>query len=219
MYVFTTGDVAEFRLRKFFACLFFCCLCFWHLVVFADPDAVKSVSVTEGESVTLQTNVTELQRTTLITWTFGHPETLIAQINKEEGFVSTSDGDAVGFRDRLQLDHQTGSLNITNTRTTDSGNYTVNIKDPTKQTTYRFNVTVYGSASQKMLISAALAGSLLIAAAVGIYWICRRHRKTDQEGTDQTRNEEITYADPTFYKQKAQKPVREFITVSLMHIY
>ncbi len=38
-------------------------------------------------------------------------------------------------------------------------------------------------------------------------------------GTDQTRNDEITYADPTFFKQKAQKPVREFITVSLMHIY
>ncbi len=28
-------------------------------------------------------------------------------------------------------------------------------------------------------------------------------------GTDQTRNDEITYADPTFFKQKAQKPVRD----------
>uniref|UniRef100_A0A672PIX3 Ig-like domain-containing protein n=1 Tax=Sinocyclocheilus grahami TaxID=75366 RepID=A0A672PIX3_SINGR len=104
-------------------------------LMFADPDAVKSVSVTEGESVTLQTNVTELQRTTLITWTFGHPETRIAQINKEERKVSTSD-------DRLKLDNQTGSLTIMNTRTTDSGNYKVNIKG-TKPTTYRFNVTVY----------------------------------------------------------------------------
>ncbi|KTF75889.1 hypothetical protein cypCar_00046846, partial [Cyprinus carpio] len=173
---------------------------------FADPDEVKSVSVTEGESVTLQTHVTELQTRDVITWTFGHPETRIALISKEEGNVPTYDDVLDGrFRDRLKLDHQTGSLTITDTRTTDSGNYTVNIKT-TKSTTYRFNLTVYGSESQIVLISAAVAaGFLLIVAAVGIYWIYRRHRKTDQAGTDQTRNEEITYADPTFYKQKAQK--------------
>ncbi|XP_026054563.1 SLAM family member 5-like isoform X2 [Carassius auratus] len=159
----------------------------------------------EGESVTLQTNVTELQTRDLITWTFGYPETSIAQINKEEGNVSTYDGVLDGrFRDRLKLDNQTGSLIITDTRTTDSGNYTVIIKG-TKSTTYRFNLTVYVSASQKILISAAAAGFLLIVAAVGIYWIYRRHRKTDQEETDQTGNEEITYAEATFFKQKAQK--------------
>uniref|UniRef100_A0A9J7X3Q0 Ig-like domain-containing protein n=1 Tax=Cyprinus carpio carpio TaxID=630221 RepID=A0A9J7X3Q0_CYPCA len=183
------------------------CLCFCHLVgVFGDTDTVKSVSVKEGESVTLQTNVTELRNKTLITWTFGHSLTRIAQINKEDGIFSTSEGDAVGFRDRLKLDNQTGSLIITNTRTTDSGNYTVNIKETTKPITYSFNLTVCGSAYQKMQISAAVVGSLLIAAAVGIYWIYRRHRKTDQEGRDQTGNEEITYAEATFYKQKGRKP-------------
>ncbi|XP_016115826.1 natural killer cell receptor 2B4-like [Sinocyclocheilus grahami] len=111
-------------------------------VLFGDSDAVKSVSVTEGGSVSLESGVTEIQTRDLITWTFGHPETLIALINKEDGTFSTSHGDAVGFRDRLKLDHQTGSLTITNTRTTDSGLYTVNIKG-TKTTTYRFRVTVY----------------------------------------------------------------------------
>ncbi|XP_016085892.1 titin-like [Sinocyclocheilus grahami] len=110
--------------------------------VFGDSDAVKSVSVTEGGSVSLESGVTELQTNDLIAWTFGHPETLIARISKEEFIFSTSDGDAVGFRDRLQLDHQTGSLTITDTRTTDSGLYTVYIKS-TKTTTYRFRVTVY----------------------------------------------------------------------------
>ncbi len=111
--------------------------------MFADTDAVESVSVTEGDSVSLNSRLTEIQTREIITWTFGYPETKIAVINREDGIVSTSDGDAVGFRDRLKLDHQTGSLTITNTRTTDSGLYTVHIKDANK-TRYRFNVTVYG---------------------------------------------------------------------------
>ncbi|XP_059426083.1 uncharacterized protein LOC132160332 [Carassius carassius] len=189
-----------------FGLFVFICLCFWHLDVFGAEDEVKSVSVTEGESVDLQTNITELQTRDLITWTFGYPETRIAQISKEDGNVPTYDDVLDGrFRNRLKLDHQTGSLTITNTRITDSGLYTVNIKGTDTTTTYRFNLTVYVSASQKILISAAAAGFLLIVAAVAIYLIYRRHRKTDQEGTDQTGNEEITYAEATFFKQKAQK--------------
>ncbi|KAL0161525.1 hypothetical protein M9458_045250, partial [Cirrhinus mrigala] len=106
--------------------------------MFADSDAVKSVSVKVEDSVTLQT---ELQTKNLIMWTFGHPETLIAQILKEDGIFSTYDGPDGRFRDRLKLDHQTGSLTITNTRTTDSGFYQVTISGST-DTTYRFNVTV-----------------------------------------------------------------------------
>ncbi|XP_016116695.1 uncharacterized protein [Sinocyclocheilus grahami] len=183
--------ISEFRLlEKMFHLFVFCSLCFWHLVVFADSDAAKSVSVTEGGSVSLESGVTEIQTNDLITWTFGHPETRIARISKEDGIFSTSDGDAVGFRDRLQLDHQTGSLTITNTRTTDSGLYTVNIKG-TKLTTYRFRVTVYArlpvpviSSSEPLIVltSAAAAVSLLLLAAVGIFCIYKRHRKTDQEG-------------------------------------
>ncbi|KAI2644987.1 CD48 antigen [Labeo rohita] len=107
--------------------------------VFADSDAVKSVSVMEGDSVTLQTN-TELQTEDLMTWTFGHLDTRIAQIIKETGIFSTYDVLDGRFRDRLKLDHQTGSLTITNTRTTDSGLYQATII--MTDTTYRFNVTV-----------------------------------------------------------------------------
>uniref|UniRef100_A0A8C2K804 Ig-like domain-containing protein n=1 Tax=Cyprinus carpio TaxID=7962 RepID=A0A8C2K804_CYPCA len=121
---------------------FWFCLCLWRLVgVFADSDAVKSVSVMEGDSVSLQTN-TELQTDDEITWTFGLPETLIAQIIKEAGIFSTYDDVLEGrFRDRLKLDHQTGSLSITNTRTTHSGLYLVIISSMT-EIIYRFNVTV-----------------------------------------------------------------------------
>ncbi|XP_058618090.1 uncharacterized protein LOC131531390 isoform X2 [Onychostoma macrolepis] len=121
-----------------FYLLFFCCLCFCHLV---DAVKAKSVSVIAGDSVTLNTDVTVLQADVLITWTFGNPETQIAEIYKKAVSLSPSDVLDGRFRDRLKLD-QTGSLTITDTRTTDSGLYKVNIKGNT-ETTYRFNVTVY----------------------------------------------------------------------------
>ncbi|XP_051978015.1 SLAM family member 9-like isoform X2 [Xyrauchen texanus] len=52
-----------------------------------------------------------------------------------------------------------------------------------------------------MWISAAAAGTLFIAA---VFFIYRKHRKTDQE--DQTRAGEIVYVDPTLFK-RAQKPI------------
>ncbi len=112
--------------------------------MFADTDAVKSLSVTEGDSVSLNSRLIGTQTRDVIIWTFGYPETRIAIINREDGIVSTSDGPDGRFRDRLKLDHQTGSLTITDTRTTDSGNYTVLIRTEREQSRYRFNVTVYG---------------------------------------------------------------------------
>ncbi len=52
-------------------------------------DAVKSVTVMEGDSVTLNSGVTEIQTHDLIKWTFGSPKTRIAHINKEAGSFST----------------------------------------------------------------------------------------------------------------------------------
>uniref|UniRef100_A0A8C1LEK8 Ig-like domain-containing protein n=1 Tax=Cyprinus carpio TaxID=7962 RepID=A0A8C1LEK8_CYPCA len=123
---------------------FWFCLCLWRLAgVFADSDEVKSVSVMEGDSVTLKSGVIELQKEDLITWTFGRPATRIAEINKEDCIFSTYDDVLEGrFRDRLKLHHQTGSLTITNTRTTHSGLYQVIISSRRK-ITYSFNVTVF----------------------------------------------------------------------------
>uniref|UniRef100_A0A8C1XFY9 Immunoglobulin domain-containing protein n=1 Tax=Cyprinus carpio TaxID=7962 RepID=A0A8C1XFY9_CYPCA len=131
------------KLLKMFDRFWFC-LCLWHLSgVFADSDAVKSVSVMQGDSVSLQTN-TELQTDDEIMWTFGHPETLIAEIIKRFERFSTYDVLDGRFRDRLKLDHQTGSLTITNTRTTDSGLYGVEIIRNRTLISYRFNLTFSG---------------------------------------------------------------------------
>ncbi len=82
-------------------------------------DTVKSVSVKEGDSVTLKINVTETLTGDKIEWKFGTNMNLIAKIyGRTSKIFHGPDG---RFRDRLKLDHQTGSLTITDTRTTDYG--------------------------------------------------------------------------------------------------
>ncbi|XP_050950421.1 SLAM family member 8-like [Labeo rohita] len=109
------------------------CLCSWSLAgVFSE-----SVSVMEGESLTLNAGVTEMQRDDLILWTFG--PLLIAKINGKDNKREFYDE---RFRDRLKLNHQTGSLTITNTRTTDSGLYTVT-SSKIEMPLNTFNITVY----------------------------------------------------------------------------
>ncbi|XP_016354733.1 uncharacterized protein LOC107698293 [Sinocyclocheilus anshuiensis] len=113
----------------------------FYLTLYGELNILKSVSVMEGDSVSLQTN-TKLQTENLITWTFGLSETRIAEINKKAGIFDTFDGPDGRFRDRLKLDHQTGSLTITNTRNTHSGLYRITIIRSGTEKTYRFNVTV-----------------------------------------------------------------------------
>ncbi|XP_051745426.1 carcinoembryonic antigen-related cell adhesion molecule 1-like isoform X9 [Ctenopharyngodon idella] len=273
--------------------LIFICLCLWSLNGVFVADAVKSESVTEGESVSLNSSLTQIQTHEDIEWKFA--ELLIAKVkkNKESKFYNTT---AAGrFKDRLKLDHQTGSLTIINSRTTDSGLYTVSssrtdttintinltvyahlpvpvisrdclssssssscslvcsavnvghvtlswfkgnsslpsisvsdlsislslpleveyqdrntyscvLNNPIRNQTRHLNITelchtcAAGESSLIIGLISAAAGSLLIVAAVGIFWICRK--KTHQEVQS---GEEITYADPTFYKRRAQK--------------
>ncbi|KAL1250510.1 hypothetical protein QQF64_018306, partial [Cirrhinus molitorella] len=111
-------------------------------------DAVQSESVTEGESVTLQTDVNTVKTDDLIQWRFGNnKDILIAQINRQSGKRKFYD---VKFKDRLQLDDQTGSLTITDTRTTDSGLYEVK-NNNNKQILNTFNLTVYAHLSSPVI--------------------------------------------------------------------
>ncbi len=105
--------------------------------------AILNMSVKENDPVTLQTNVTQLTGDELIVWRFGDEGKLIAKHDIEAKSSPLYDTDE-RFRDRLELNDQTGSLIITNTRTTDSGLYTVKISS-NKQTLYkRFTVAVIG---------------------------------------------------------------------------
>ncbi|XP_058616237.1 natural killer cell receptor 2B4-like [Onychostoma macrolepis] len=81
-----------------------------------------------------------------IVWAFGASETsetsLIGYIKRNKQIFSTYDGPDGRFRDRLKLDHQTGSLTITNTRTEHAGLYKLLINGA-KLLTKNFNVFVY----------------------------------------------------------------------------
>ncbi|XP_073700532.1 uncharacterized protein [Garra rufa] len=108
--------------------------------VFADTDAVKSVSVMEGDSVTLNSSFTEMMDDPLILWRFGTENTLIAEISLIAGSITEYDNVLDGrFRDRLKVDDQTGSLTIINITTQHAGLYKLQSNSVSKN----FSLTVY----------------------------------------------------------------------------
>ncbi|XDV23956.1 hypothetical protein PO909_028287, partial [Leuciscus waleckii] len=125
-------------------------LCYmWHIAgVFGD-----SVSVMEGDSVTLNTDVTEIPEDDEILWKYGAENSLIAQISRAAGISSIYDDVPDGrFRDRLKLDDQTGSLTITNTTTEHTGVYQLVIRGA-KLTSKTFSVSVYARLPVPIIIS------------------------------------------------------------------
>uniref|UniRef100_A0A672M2F9 Ig-like domain-containing protein n=1 Tax=Sinocyclocheilus grahami TaxID=75366 RepID=A0A672M2F9_SINGR len=126
------------------------CLCFWRLIgnliceqsVCSSGVFGESVSVMEGDSVTLHTNVTQIHEDDDILWTFGAENSPIAKINRAAGIFNTSDVPDGRFRDRLKLDDQTGSLTITDITTQHAGLYKLQIRGAilSSQTS---NVSVY----------------------------------------------------------------------------
>ncbi|XP_052446549.1 uncharacterized protein LOC127988074 [Carassius gibelio] len=94
------------------------------LLVYVSGDPVEK-SVKEGESVTLHSGVVR-QPNEVMRWYY--KDIPIAEITGDQSNSICSDVQCKErFRDRLKLDHQTGSLTITNTRTTDSGEYKLEI--------------------------------------------------------------------------------------------
>ncbi|XDV24107.1 hypothetical protein PO909_028371, partial [Leuciscus waleckii] len=124
----------------------------------AERDEVKRKSVKEGESVTLDPGVTKNPHDVL---TWYSDDTPIAEITGDQSKICTDVQCKERFRDRLKLDHQTGSLIITNSRNTDSGEYTLQINSSSRRrrrsvsSVKRFEVTVIALTSLTRRTAAA----------------------------------------------------------------
>ncbi|KAL0149429.1 hypothetical protein M9458_055217, partial [Cirrhinus mrigala] len=108
----------------------------------AETNKIQSLSVMEGDSVTLQTGVTKIQYNDDVLWKFGAETSLIAKITIEKLIFSTFDGPDGRFRDRLKLDDKTGSLTIKNITTKHAGRFELEING-VKLTSKTFSVSVY----------------------------------------------------------------------------
>ncbi len=104
------------------------------------------MSVTEGDAVTLQSDLLEILNDDTILWMFGPKDILISQIRREDDLTKFFVTDDEGFRGRLQVDQNTGSLTIRYTRIRHSGQYKLSISRE-KTTIKIFNVTVFGKSS------------------------------------------------------------------------
>ncbi|KAF4098070.1 hypothetical protein G5714_022078 [Onychostoma macrolepis] len=125
-------------LKKRFDMFIFFCL--WSMSGVFGADEVKSVSVLEGDSVTLNPDLTHIQKGDL-KWKF--EQFLIAKINTENNERTYHNDSAGGrFRGRLELD-QTGSLSITSTTTEHTGLYEVYSRNSSNIPLYKFSLTVY----------------------------------------------------------------------------
>ncbi|XP_026109283.1 uncharacterized protein LOC113081392 [Carassius auratus] len=107
-------------------------------------EADVSVSVMEGDSVTLLSGIKKNQEDR-IRWYCN--DTRIAQINGDPSKTCTDVQCNEGterFRDRLKLDHQTGSLTIRNITSNDSGLYQLKIFSSNSISEKTFSLSVRG---------------------------------------------------------------------------
>ncbi|XDV23595.1 hypothetical protein PO909_028114, partial [Leuciscus waleckii] len=106
----------------------------------------------EGDSVTLNTGVQTNQQDKIRSY---YNDTRIAQINRDQSKICTDvqcNEDTERFRDRLKLDHQTGSLTITNITNTHSGEYKLEIINPNSEKI--FKVAVHDIAAEMKKLKA-----------------------------------------------------------------
>ncbi|CAM4661792.1 unnamed protein product [Leuciscus chuanchicus] len=148
-------------------------------------DEVKSVSVKEGDSVSLNSDLTEMKDDDVIQWRFGDENTLIAEINVTVDRITVYDDVLDGrFRDRLKLDNQTGSLTITNTRAEHNGEYKL-LMITGRFSSKAFRVSVYDSvhccgpteAVIRLVLSALVGVATVI---IVVYEIRSRRAERDQ---------------------------------------
>ncbi|XP_051763358.1 uncharacterized protein LOC127519804 [Ctenopharyngodon idella] len=179
---------------------------------------VKRMSVKKGESVTLEAPLLK-NPNDVMTWYFN--DILIAEIIGDQSKICTDDQCDVRFRDRLKLDHLTGSLTITNTRNTDSGEYKVEIVIGNSRFSITsiksFSVAVNGedsvwSSGLTAGICAAVVVLLLVSGAV--YYRLRRSKK-DEEKPNERRGSQLDQCDDTTTLFQPKETVKNILKITV----
>ncbi|XP_052447186.1 uncharacterized protein LOC127988466 [Carassius gibelio] len=146
----------------------------------AETEEVETVSlsVMEGDSVTLNTDLTQIRGINKIVWRFGVEGPIIAEIIEKKLSNKTDKR----FGDRLQVDLQTGSLTIRNMKTEHSGLYQLQIDHTNAGNSKKnFNVTVLVPERSSGAAAGICVTLLLIAAAGAAVAFYYRHRICDQK--------------------------------------
>ncbi|XP_051765450.1 uncharacterized protein LOC127520844 isoform X4 [Ctenopharyngodon idella] len=143
---------------------------------------VKEISVKKGDFVTLHNDLTEMKDDDRIQWSFEYGP-LIAEINKWANRITVYDDVLDGrFRDRLKLDNQTGSLTITNTGTTHSGVYELDINYMKMIFILNVDDSVHCCGSTEAVIRLVLSALVGVATVILlVYDIRSRRAERDQE--------------------------------------
>ncbi len=102
--------------------------------------------VIAGESVHLSTDHPKIERDDVIQWMFGGE--IIAEIKGGTG--ETHDGADERFRDRLQLNDQTGDLTIKNSTDKDVGDYKLKIRSSKGNRNKNYMVRITGESLQSV---------------------------------------------------------------------
>lgn len=105
-------------------------------------DEMKTQEVSEGDSVTLHTGITEPQKYDQILWSFGPRGSVIAQIPERTSKTSFRDDER--FRGRLQLDSETGDLTIRDVKITQSGDYQLKLIRARQTKSRKFKLILFG---------------------------------------------------------------------------
>ncbi|XP_056109207.1 uncharacterized protein LOC130087032 [Rhinichthys klamathensis goyatoka] len=147
-----------------------------------DVSAAELYEVREGESVTLDSGFIK-HPNYLMTWYFDNIR--ITEIAVDQSKICTDVQCKERFRDRLKLDHQTGSLTITNTRNTDSGEYKLPIIIINSSFSItrlkRFSVSVIDSGLSPGAVAGIVVAVVLLVCAAAIAVVYCRHNKSHAE--------------------------------------
>ncbi|XP_073718439.1 uncharacterized protein [Misgurnus anguillicaudatus] len=140
-------------------------------------DEVKSVSVMEGDSVTLHTDITHIQTDQQIMWLFGPQGTRIAEIYKQS--IDMFDSNNTFGDRRLFLDSQTGSLTIRNITITHTGLYKLQIRSNRGNSDTRFSVNVYAPLPVPVIIRNSSQCSSSSSSSLNCSLLCSVSNVTD----------------------------------------